>query len=252
MAARHMDLTGDVYGRLTVIRLTKKEGYTVFWMCRCECGSDAEVRAGSLRSGLTRSCGCLAKDVAADGFRTHGMSKYSGFGSWRAMMSRCNNAEDSSYKDYGARGISVCSEWHDIRNFAKDMGDKVAGQSIDRLDPNKGYFPENCRWTDPLGQGENKRNSVKAKAGGELKHMASIWREAGMRESTFYNRINRGMTPDEAVSAPVQRKNVKAAIDGVERTLVEWSEVTGIKCATLRYRYRKGLRGAELIAPTRK
>lgn len=73
-----------------------------------------------------------------------------------------------------------------------------------------------------------------------------------MRESTFYNRINRGMTPDEAVSAPVQRRNVKVAIDGVERTLVEWSEITGIKYGTLKYRYQKGLRGTDLMTPVRK
>lgn len=249
MATRYHDLTGKTYGRLTVLGYVESRKHRAYWRCLCECGGEKVVMSAALTNALTKSCGCLAKEINAKRCTKHGASTYSGYGSWKAMISRCHNPDDRDYPHYGGRGIFVSERWHDVSAFAEDMGEKLPGQSIDRLDPEKGYSPDNCRWTDAKGQGENKRNNVKVMFNGEMKHIAAIWREAGMRESTFYHRINSGMTHEEAVRLPVKRKNELVTINGKSMTIKQWAEASGIKYATLRYRIARGLKGGDLIAP---
>jgi len=247
------DLVGLQFGRLTVISQTPNDRpYRVsLWNCQCVCGNSRVVQRSALVCGVQVSCGCFMRMRVKETHTTHGLHRHSAYGTWKAMIDRCYNPDSKDFKDYGGRGIQVCDEWRDLAGFVAGMGPKEKGQSIDRLDENGDYEPGNCRWTDALGQGEHKRNNAIITRLGSQRHIASVWREAGIKESTFYNRLNAGMTPDEAASLPVRKHNATAVIEGQERTLVEWAKIAGVDSATMRNRVKAGIVGKALLAPSR-
>lgn len=155
---KFIDRTGMRYGQLLVVAdagigLSKKR----FWCCVCDCGKEVTVSANSLVTGNTRSCGCFhLKQITK-----HGGWKRSSYNTWRAMLRRCNNPKDKDYPRYGARGITVCSEWEDYRVFAADMGEPEGEQTLDRVDNSKGYSKENCRWASPHVQAINSKRPSK-------------------------------------------------------------------------------------------
>ena len=155
------DLTGMVFGRLTVVCL-RNEGRikkTRFWLCRCECGKETIVSKYNLLDGMTRSCGCWHRDDRAIRSSTHGQSKTRTYHIWQGMHARCSNPSIQRWKDYGGRGITVCPEWNEFVNFLRDMGECPAGRSIDRFPNNDGnYEPGNCRWATASEQARNKRD----------------------------------------------------------------------------------------------
>jgi len=138
---------GEVFGRLTAIRRDKVVGAVTFILCSCTCGKQVSVHHWNLRSGNTRSCGCLAKESHVK----HGDHKKKLYGVRFAMISRCHNPRNSQYIHYGHRGISVCDAWRAdyliFKIWALDHG-YMEGLEIDRIDNNLGYYPENCRFTD--------------------------------------------------------------------------------------------------------
>jgi hypothetical protein len=158
-----IDLTGQVFGRLTVIRFVETHPTKGnMWECRCECGNTYTTYTGALRATQTRSCGCLMRDSAAERRTIHGHSSNRGVRSrtyriWLSMTNRCRNPKDISYKYYGGRGIEVCQRWHDYRNFLADMGEIPAPLSIDRIDNEGNYEPGNCRTATPKEQMANTR-----------------------------------------------------------------------------------------------
>ena len=173
--------------------------------------------------------------------RKRGISKYSGYGSWKAMRERCLNQNSKDYPYYGGRGVTICKRWSDSVNFAKDMGDKPFGCSLERIDNSKGYYPENCRWATPKEQGRNKRNNHCLNIAGVTKTVSQVWQEAEMKESTFYNRLLQGMSPEEALAKPVRVRIPHVFLHGEKMMLKEAAQRTGISKYILRKKVQPDL-----------
>ena len=158
------DYVGKVFGRLTVVSFSHMheaglhgDGYVrrmPYWNCVCECGNTHKASRQCLKSEMTRSCGCLNRDRST----THGMERTKIYSVWAAMKQRCQNAKHRAFKHYGARGITVCERWQKFENFYSDMGESPApGLSLDRIDNDSGYRPDNCRWATAKEQNTNRR-----------------------------------------------------------------------------------------------
>ena len=159
-----VDLTGSVFGRLTVLKQVKNRKYTT-WLCRCECGIEKEIMGRGLKAGRVVSCGCYARQKASERVTernvTHGLSKTRFYKTWSEMLRRCSNQNAANYFMYGGRGIKVCEEWLTFENFYRDMFPSYRkGLTIDRIDVNGNYCKENCRWLDAKGQARNRRNTL--------------------------------------------------------------------------------------------
>lgn len=167
-----IDETGNRYGRLTVVcRAGSTKGGIARWLCQCDCGGKKVVTGSRLRSGETRSCGCLEQETrVSNGHKrmrpTHGMSKSRLYDVWHGMKARCYRSTHPHYSDYGGRGISVCDEWADsfsaFAEWALSHGyDENAPKgkcTLDRIDPDGDYCPENCRFADMVVQQNNRRD----------------------------------------------------------------------------------------------
>lgn len=169
------DLVGQRFGRLVVVSIAAgslKSKYRLRWLTHCDCGGTRIARPDALKSGLTRSCGCLQREVAAATLRRyyadggqhalkHGHAKGKPsptYSSWVAMRQRCHNPKSAKYPRYGGRGIQVCQRWRDsFEVFLADMGERPDGKTLDRIDPAGHYEPGNCRWATPYEQWLNRR-----------------------------------------------------------------------------------------------
>jgi len=156
------DKIGLRFGRLVVQSLLSKKPVAK-WKCLCDCGKEVDVWGGHLKSGVTRSCGCLLIDSNKEKKTTHGMTKTRTYRSWRSMISRCTLPSMPSYKNYGARGISYDPSWQDFNKFLSDMGERPEDTSLDRIDNNKWYGKDNCRWSDAKTQANNRRQRTSKK-----------------------------------------------------------------------------------------
>lgn len=159
------DLTGNVYGRLTVLNREEDKGREHTWLCRCECGNTKIIRGPGLKYGRVKSCGCFRKDITAKRSTKHGLSDSRFYRIWCGMKTRCNNPNDKFYHIYGGKGIYFDNGWEEFNNFKEDMYDsylrhvKDFGEShttLDRIDSSKGYTKDNCRWATPLEQVKNR------------------------------------------------------------------------------------------------
>ena len=149
-----IDMVGHKYGILTVLERLATDYQC---LCLCECGNKTAVRMNDLRTGNTTSCGCLSsKRTMGDRTRKHGMKDTKVYEVWSSMRKRCNNPNCAAYKNYGGRGIKVCDRWSKFANFYEDMGEPN-GLTIERVDNDGDYCPENCKWIPLEEQGKNKR-----------------------------------------------------------------------------------------------
>lgn len=207
------DLTGHVFGRWTVIG--KAEPPATGWLCRCECGNERNVKTTKLMSGRSQSCGCLHRDMLREKYReqpvdrktyktAYGDSHKRLYHIWYDMLKRCEKVGYMDYKDYGGRGITVCDSWHDygaFRMWAYATGyDDDLKLTIDRIDVNKGYCPENCQWKTVAQQNCNKRSCIMIDYDGRTQCMAELARTLGISYCSFrYRYREKGMTVEEII-----------------------------------------------------
>jgi hypothetical protein len=203
-----IDLTGQKFGRLTVIErsVSGKHG-NARWLCRCDCGGQKTARSGHLIQGRTKSCGCLNAEMSSQRKFKHGCTNTPEFIAWVHIKQRCYNKKDKRYDDYGGRGIKVCDRWlKSFDFFLEDMGLRpIDCSSIDRIDVNGNYEPDNCRWANQTTQANNTRSNRRIEFNG-LSLTVSEWgRATGIKSSVIRDRIDRyGWTIEEALTKPTK------------------------------------------------
>lgn len=204
------DLTGQSFGRLTVIKraddyVSPSGNVSTQWFCKCDCGNTTIVGTSSLTLGVTSSCGCKAIEITKELCTTHGMTHTRIYHLYYSMRARCYNPDSTSYKKYGAKGITVCDEWlgeNGFINFCKwAMANGYEEHlTIDRIDGTKGYSPDNCRWATYKEQANNTKATVFLTYNGETKP-ASEWSEiTGLSQSSITHRKRKGWTDEECLT----------------------------------------------------
>ena len=197
-------IAGTTFGEWTVLRedvhVPGKNGLDYRYLCCCSCGTQRVVSCHSLRRGHSRSCGCKQVEFQIAKITRHGQHNSKVYGVWEAMLDRCRNASHPSYPDYGGRGIVVCDEWHRFEAFIRDMGERPANTSLDRIDNSRGYEPGNCRWADAKTQARNRRDNRFVVLNGESMCATDAARSLGVDPPSLWGRIRKtGETMQQAV-----------------------------------------------------
>ena len=193
--AKFLDLTGKRFGKLTVVKRGQTKSNHVRWECACDCGNTTESRVDALRNGTAKSCGCLHNEEMRLRLKKHGHStrekRTRTYQSWNMMMDRCNNTKNPSYKHYGERGIRVCERWHEYENFLKDMGERPAALSLERIDNSISYQPDNCCWATATAQLRNTRRNRLIEFKGKTLCLAEWAEILGVKYTTLRDRLKR-------------------------------------------------------------
>ncbi|WP_194726648.1 hypothetical protein [Noviherbaspirillum malthae] len=204
------NLIGQRFGRLVVVSRAPNElRKNAKWNCLCDCGSTTVVAVSSLISGRTQSCKCKRVDFAKKAFTDHGKSESLEFDVWQGMKQRCYNPNNSRYAICGGLGIRVCERWlESFPNFLADMGERPSpDHRFGRIDINKDYSPENCRWVTSKEHAFNRRSTVIVEMNGESHPITEWIRRLGLNTSTVYKRLGRGLSLVEALQPPKPRRN---------------------------------------------
>ncbi len=198
---RFYDLTGQKIGRLKVLQRSQSIKGASTWLCECDCGTVKSIRGQYLRNGNAVSCGCYQKEVV----RKHGRRGKKGdprdptYISFVAMKGRVMNPNNPAYHNYGGRGIQICEAWMNggFVQFLKDMGDRPEGKSLDRIDHNGDYTPENCRWATATEQSQNRRGLHLLACNGKVQAFSAWARELGISRGVLQRKMDKGMTLED-------------------------------------------------------
>ena len=239
--AKTKDITGMRFGRLVALYPVAGSSKSPRrWVCQCDCGNTSSVITRDLGNGNTTSCGCYIREIAGMANVTHGKSKSSAYNVWSSMLQRCENPSSSKYRYYGGRGIVVCKRWHDFTNFYEDMGDKPYRHTLDRIDNDGPYSPENCRWATQATQNKNRRSNVVVEYHGETMCLTDWATRLGVDYETLRQRIQRyGWSVEKAFTYPVQPRELQVTFDGETLSLEDWAKRTGLDARLIYSRIHK-------------
>lgn len=207
------DRRGERYGRLVIKRFVRTApGWNYFWECECDCGKSVTVSLSNLLGGSTKSCGCLRRDQNVKRWTKHGQAKTGRatrlYRTWSHMRLRCNSPKNQDYRYYGARGIRVCDEWNEYAAFEawalangyrKDL-------TIERIDNDGDYTPDNCAWVPRSVQARNRRNNRRLDHDGRSLTIAEWAEVLGISAANIRNRLHMGWDVHRALTTPVQKK----------------------------------------------
>ena len=226
-------------GQLVVVGLSHNGRHGKYWLCKCSCGNQKSILGYSLVSKKpTLSCGCLQRSGRNN--MTHGMSNTPTYESFRAMHKRCSNPRDKEFKNYGGRGILVCTKWKTFSGFYEDMGNRPEGTSLDRIDVNGDYTKDNCRWATSVEQANNRRNTPMLIFDGEAKTVNDWSLISGIAKETILARLDRGWTIKRAIFEPLSQNQRKITIEGKTLRLIDWAKERGIQNQLIIYRLQHG------------
>ncbi len=200
---RFDNLTGQTFGKLYVVKRVENDAQgTVQYLCRCECGNEKIVRANHLKRGAVRSCGCLASALTSQRNTTHNKTGTRLYRIWRGIKVRCYDAHHKDFRDYGAKGVTICDEWRDdfqaFYDWAMANGYEE-NLSIDRIDNSKGYSPDNCRWADNIQQANNKTTNYYVVYKNERLTLSELARKYHLNYTVLGKAIRAGKSLEEAV-----------------------------------------------------
>ncbi len=203
MSKTIVDISGQTFSAWTVVGSVIRTTRHALWPCRCICGTERDVASWSLRSGLSRSCGCVSQAAHIQRITTHGMTGSKIFNAYLYMKSRCLNPKVKCFKDYGGRGITICDRWlESFENFYADMGPSHRDWlTLERKDNNKGYDPDNCEWASRAKQSRNRRMCIMIDSPWGRMTISEAARNAGIKEMTLYQRIKKALA-DGPYGAP--------------------------------------------------
>lgn len=210
-----LDLTGQIFGRLTVLAKAHNKGVRTAWSCQCSCGSYCVVITSYLTSGDTKSCGCLQPELASVRNTKHGATKngkWTGeYMSWSAMVARCTNPTNKKFHRYGGRGIKVDPDWLKFENFLRDMGPRPEDHTIERVDTDGDYTKSNCIWLHKSKQALNRSTNRMLSYNGETLPLSEMARRHGLTPFVLSSRINKyGWSLEEALTTSTgAKRNVR-------------------------------------------
>ncbi len=213
-----MDIKNQRFNRLVALEIVGKNNDRAnVWRCICDCGNETNTSASRLRSGHTKSCGCLRKEKAVlaqkQNCYIHGFRRTPFYKSWSSMKERCNNRNSIAFTNYGGRGIRVCERWLSFENFMQDMYESyqlhvqvfgLKNTTLERVDVNKNYNKQNCRWATNEEQSRNRRNNVLLTFNKKTQCMAAWADEVNIGASVIYKRLKRGWSVEKALTTPVK------------------------------------------------
>lgn len=245
---RRNNISGQRFGQLVAVECVGVNSHrSAIWKCKCDCGNYTNVIYSELmrktRQG-TQSCGCFRLNCQ----KTHGGRNTRLYHIWGGIKMRCNNPNYAAYPDYGGRGITLCDEWKDFvvfRNWANSNGYHENLQ-IDRIDNNKGYYPENCRWTTSLTNNNNRRSNIPITFNGKTQTLAEWARELDMDMVTLHKRLKHGWTIEATLSISIKPHHRVLTYNGQTRNLTEWAKFLGINASSLKERLDKWPMGRAL------
>jgi len=206
-----IDLTGEQFGRLVVLRYAgKNNNGRTQWLCKCNCENEKIIVGYHLKSGDTKSCGCLRVEKTIKRLTKHGHSTRAKtsktYRSWYSIIQRCTNPNNKDYHSYGGRGITICKRWMKFENFLKDMGEMPKGHQIDRVNNDKGYCRSNCRLVTSKINNRNKRNNHLITYKGKTQCMSAWAEELNINKATLWYRVYYGWSIEKTLTTPVRKR----------------------------------------------
>lgn len=240
------DITGRKFGLLTAIGLHPTERYRKErkWIFHCDCGKEIVLRKCQVISGNTRSCGCMTNYWKSEHKKLHGLGHTGLARTLSHMKWRCDNPNCPQYKNYGARGITICDEWrNDIRAFIRwaYVSGYKPGLTIERIDVNGNYCPENCTWISNEDQWKNRREKCNKHFGGARISLKAVCKERGLDYSVIKERLTLGWELSKALSTPIEKKKLFYDEQGQRVIVAQIARENAVSVTRLRTLLQSGL-----------